>query len=195
MCGVSAAVAWQRQSGEEEVDGREALIVNALVGTVSVVFHAANTHHVQVMIQFGKLGRQFLAHLLSLQGPRGCEQCDLRHGGGDVNNTRRTLPRGRRLDIILHLGLNQGDMRLQSLLRQSKLDKLLLFHELGVWAIVNNIAPKHRYRERAVNLLGVHVLELAVEDELVTLDSKVTGDFPTEEDKGEDVAILFWSSG
>jgi hypothetical protein len=27
------------------------------------------------------------------------------------------------------------------------------------------------------------------------LDSKVTGDFPTEEDKGEDVAILFWSSG
>jgi hypothetical protein len=62
-------------------------------------------------------------------------------------------------------------MRLQRLLCQSKLDKLLLFHELRVRTVVDDIAPKHRCGKGTIDLLGVDILELSVEDEVVAFDA------------------------
>lgn len=81
-------------------------------------------------------------------------------------------------------------MRLQSLLRQPKLDELLLFHELRVWTVVHDIAAKHRDRERAVDLLGVHVLDLSIEDEVIAVKAKVARDFPAKKGESEDVTVL-----
>ena len=62
-------------------------------------------------------------------------------------------------------------MRLQRVLCQSKLDKLLLLHEFRVRAIVDDVASKHGRCERAVHLLGVDVLKFPVENEFVALEA------------------------
>ena len=81
-------------------------------------------------------------------------------------------------------------MCLQRLLRQAELDQFLLFHELRVGTVVDDIATKYGDRERAINLLGVDVLELSIEDEFVSIEPKIAGDFPAKECEGEDVTIL-----
>jgi hypothetical protein len=67
---------------------------------------------------------------------------------------------------------------------------LLLLHELRVWAIVDHIATENRCREIAVDLLGVHILELAIENELVACCAEIYGRLLPKENEGEDVAIL-----
>jgi hypothetical protein len=65
-----------------------------------------------------------------------------------------------------------------------------LLHELRVGAIVDNIATKNRDRQWTVDFFGVGILETAVEDEVVAVDTK-TGDYlPAKEDKGEYIAML-----
>lgn len=81
-------------------------------------------------------------------------------------------------------------MCLQRLLRQAKLDQFLLFHELRVRTVVDDIAAKYGDRERAINLLGVDVLKLSVENEFVAIEPEIAGDFPAKECEGEDVTIL-----
>lgn len=70
---------------------------------------------------------------------------------------------------------------------------LLLLHQLGVGAVVDNILAEDRSSERAVDLLGVDVLELSIEDEVVALGVEADSHLATEENKGKDVAILFAS--
>lgn len=70
---------------------------------------------------------------------------------------------------------------------------LLLLHQLGVGAVVDDILAKDRSRERAVDLLGVDVLELAVEDEVVALGVETDSHLATEENECEHIAILFGS--
>ena len=45
---------------------------------------------------------------------------------------------------------------------------LLLLHELRIRAIVNNISTKDWGSQDSVDLLGIDILELSVEDEVVT---------------------------
>jgi len=67
---------------------------------------------------------------------------------------------------------------------------LLLLHELGVGAIVDDILAKDRSGEDGVDLLSADVLELSVENEVVSGRAKSNSGFLSEEDKGEDIAVL-----
>lgn len=66
----------------------------------------------------------------------------------------------------------------------------LLFHELAVGAVVNNILAEDWGGQDTVNFLGVHILLLAVQDEFVSIRSNIDGRFLSEKHKGEDVAKL-----
>ena len=67
---------------------------------------------------------------------------------------------------------------------------LLLLHKLRVGAVVDNILAKHGGGEDGVNLLGVDVADLAVQDKVVALGADIARGLLAEEDKGEAVAIL-----
>jgi hypothetical protein len=67
---------------------------------------------------------------------------------------------------------------------------LLLFHKLRVGAVVDDVLAKHRRAQRGVDLLGVDVLDLAVENEVVALGVEAHGHLAPEQDEGEDVAVL-----
>lgn len=73
---------------------------------------------------------------------------------------------------------------------ETELDEFLLFHELRVWTIVDDVATENGDRQWTVDFFGVGILETAVEDEVVAVDTK-TGDYlPAKEDKGENIAML-----
>lgn len=67
---------------------------------------------------------------------------------------------------------------------------LLLLHQLGVRAVVDDVLAKHRGSQNVVNLLGVDVLELAIEDEVIAGQAYCDGRLLSEEDKGEYIAVL-----
>ena len=67
---------------------------------------------------------------------------------------------------------------------------LLLLHELGVGAIVDDILAKDGGGERAVDLLRVDVLDLSVEDEVVALGVEADSHLATEENESEHIAVL-----
>lgn len=70
------------------------------------------------------------------------------------------------------------------------LSYLLLLHELRVGAVVDDALTEDRSGEGAVDLLGVDVLELAIEDKVIALGAKADGGGLSEEDKSKDVAVL-----
>ena len=47
----------------------------------------------------------------------------------------------------------------------------LLFHELGIWAIVDHIAPKNGCCQWRIDFLSTNVTQLAIQDKLVALGS------------------------
>lgn len=67
---------------------------------------------------------------------------------------------------------------------------LLLLHELGVRAVVHDILAKDGRAERSIDFLGIHILEFAIEYEVVSLGAKTDGRLPSKENKGENIAIL-----
>lgn len=67
---------------------------------------------------------------------------------------------------------------------------LLLLHELGVGAVVDNILTKDRSGKNSVNFLGADVFELAVENEVVSGRAYSDSGLAAEEDKGEDITVL-----
>lgn len=67
---------------------------------------------------------------------------------------------------------------------------LLLFHELRVWAIVDDILAENRRGERRINLLGVDILEFAVENEVIALRTDCNSHLLAEENEGKDIAEL-----
>jgi hypothetical protein len=73
---------------------------------------------------------------------------------------------------------------------KSRAAYLLLFHELGIRAVIDHILSENRGCENGVDILGADVLELAVQDELVTGRSHVYGCLLSEENEGKDVAML-----
>lgn len=67
---------------------------------------------------------------------------------------------------------------------------LLLLHEFGIGAIVHDILAEDRSSENRVNLLGRDILELSVEDEVVSSGANSDSGFLSKEDKGEDITML-----
>jgi hypothetical protein len=110
------------------------------------------------------------------------------------------------LDKVLDFFRDEGNVGTEGFLGETELDKLqpelagdnareegtclLLLHQLRVGAVVDDILAKDRCRELAVDLLGVDILDLAIEDEVVAGCVKAHGHFLTKEDKGEDIAVL-----
>lgn len=66
----------------------------------------------------------------------------------------------------------------------------LLLHELGIWAIVDDVLAKDRSSQNAVDFLRIDVLLLSVQDKLVALGADVYGGLFAEEDEGENFAVL-----
>ena len=67
---------------------------------------------------------------------------------------------------------------------------LLLLHQLGVGAVIDDILAKDRSSENGVDLLSTHILELAVEDEVVSGGTNRDGGLLAEKNEGEDVTKL-----
>lgn len=68
---------------------------------------------------------------------------------------------------------------------------LLLLHEFGVGAVVDDIGTEDRGGDGTVDLLCVDILELAVENEFVAVDAEVNRRLLSKEDEGEDISVLF----
>jgi hypothetical protein len=69
---------------------------------------------------------------------------------------------------------------------------LFLLHQLGVGAIVDDITAEDGSSQDSVDFLGVDILELSVEDKIVSGRTNSDGGFFAKEDKGEDVTMLRW---
>lgn len=67
---------------------------------------------------------------------------------------------------------------------------LLLLHQLGVGAVVDNIASEDGGGQDGVDILSVDVLELSIEDEIVSSRANSHGSLLAEENESENVAIL-----
>lgn len=67
---------------------------------------------------------------------------------------------------------------------------LLLFNELGIWAVVHNIRPEDRRGQLAIDFLGIDVLQLSIENELVAIRSEVYGRLLAQENECEDIPML-----
>ena len=67
---------------------------------------------------------------------------------------------------------------------------LLLFHELRIGAIVDDITSEHGSGQRSIDLLGVDVLELAVQNEIIARGADRDGGLLAEKNEGEDVTKL-----
>jgi hypothetical protein len=68
---------------------------------------------------------------------------------------------------------------------------LLLFHQLRVRTIVDNIVAKNGGGEWRVNLLGANIAQFSVQNEVVTLGTQVDSGLLAQEDKCKDIAILW----
>lgn len=189
---VALAVRGERSPVKLEVDGGEA--------------------HIEVMVEIGQGLVKLVANGAALEGVGGSKDSDLGHPLGDVDNAGLALELGASLEVIADLGGDDGNVRAEgfggesnlhelgvSLLASSSSDlvfaisHLLLFHELGVGAVVDDILSKDRSGEDAVDLLSRDVLELSVKDEIVSGRAKSDSGFLSEEDKGEDIAVLVLS--
>jgi hypothetical protein len=65
-----------------------------------------------------------------------------------------------------------------------------LLHELRIGTIVYDITTKDRRCQWTVDFFGVGVLNSTVENKVIAVNTKTGNDFSTEEDKGEDIAVL-----
>jgi len=67
---------------------------------------------------------------------------------------------------------------------------LLLLHQLGVGAVIHDILPKDRHCERLIDLLGVHILDLCVKNELVALCTQTDGGLLPKQNERKHIAVL-----
>jgi hypothetical protein len=76
------------------------------------------------------------------------------------------------------------------MLRPIGITHLLLLHQLGVGAIVDNILAKDGCGQHSVDLLGIDILQLPIEDELIALSAQIHRRLLPQEDKCENITIL-----
>lgn len=67
---------------------------------------------------------------------------------------------------------------------------LFLFHKFGIRTIVDDIFSKAGRGQYGVDFLGVNVLELPVQNELVSLGPKIDCDLPSQKNECEDITVL-----
>jgi hypothetical protein len=67
---------------------------------------------------------------------------------------------------------------------------LLLLHKLRVRAVVDDVLAENRGGQRGVDFLGVDILDLAIENEVVAFSVQTHSHLAAEEDEGEHIAVL-----
>ena len=67
---------------------------------------------------------------------------------------------------------------------------LLLLHQFGIGTVVHDILAEYRRRKRRVHLLRIHILQFAVQDELIALCSQAYRSFLAQQDKRKHVSVL-----
>ena len=126
-----------------------------------------------------------------------------------VESAAGALEGGGCLDIVLDFFGDEGNVGAESFRGQAEFDELfeetlaggllggkavgtdlLLLHQFGIGAIVDDTFPKDWGGQGAVDFLRVEVLVLSVQDEIVPFDSQAHSRLPPEQDKREDIAIL-----
>jgi len=65
-----------------------------------------------------------------------------------------------------------------------------LFHELRVGAVIDDVFAENRGCERRVDLFGIDILQLAVEDKFIALCADIDSHLPPEHNEGEHIAVL-----
>lgn len=73
---------------------------------------------------------------------------------------------------------------------RKRIEYLLLLHEFGVGAVVDDVGTEDWGGDRTVDLLCVDILELAVENEFVAVNAEVNCRLLFKEDEGEDISVL-----
>jgi len=187
---VAAVVPWKGSPVKHEVDGRKA--------------------HIEVVVEVRKGLVELVADFLALKCVRGSEDGDLSHLGADVNNSRLALEVLGALKVAGNLVGDDGDVGTESIGGESNFHKLeerllvhvysntvtgamtnlLLFHQLSVGAVIDDVLAEDGSREHGVDLLSVDILELAVQDEVVALSSDIDGGLLSEKNEGEDISVL-----
>lgn len=67
---------------------------------------------------------------------------------------------------------------------------LFLLHQLRVGTVIDDVPTKDRSGQNSVNLLSIDVLELAIENEIVSGGANGNGGFLAKENKSEDIPKL-----
>lgn len=67
---------------------------------------------------------------------------------------------------------------------------LFLFHQFGVWAVIDNILAKDRRSQDGINLLRIDILQLAIENKVIALSPQVHRSLLPQQYKRENIAIL-----
>ena len=161
------------------------------------------------MVHLCKCRVESVPDFLSLQGTRRGIDRDFGNRLAHIEDTLGFLEDGRFLDKTLDFGGNQRDVGPKSLGSKTELDELyvllarmlrlhqlchftylLLLHELGVGAIIHNIATKNGCRKRRVDLLGADISKLAVENKFIAFGAQVNGGLFAQENESEDIAVL-----
>lgn len=152
LSSVALAVLRERSPGKHEVDRGET--------------------HVEVVVKIGEGAVELGADFLALERATSSVDSQLGHGLGYIQLAGITLEPVGVCEEVLSLGGDDGNVGAESLGGQAELDELLLLHELGVGAVVDNIGTEDGSGEGAVDFFGVDILELAVEDEVVALSTE-----------------------
>ena len=67
---------------------------------------------------------------------------------------------------------------------------LLLLHEFGVRHVIDNVFTEYRRGEDGIDLFGIDVLELSIENELIAFGAQVDRDLSAKKDESVDIPVL-----
>lgn len=67
---------------------------------------------------------------------------------------------------------------------------LLLFHQLPVRTIVNDVGAKHWRGKGTINLLRIDIFQLAIENELIPFGAQIYCRLSSKQDESEDITVL-----
>jgi hypothetical protein len=70
---------------------------------------------------------------------------------------------------------------------------LLLLHQLRVRAVVDDISTKDRSGQNRIDLLRIDILQLPIEDEIVSSSAKVDGGLLSQQNERKNITILHHS--
>jgi hypothetical protein len=68
---------------------------------------------------------------------------------------------------------------------------LLLLHQFGIGTVVHDVLAENRRGKRRIHLLGIHILQFAIQDELIAFCSQAYCGFLAQQDKRKHVSVLF----